>query len=128
MNLKILIYAGGTLHILFAIFDLFWPKIFNWKETLAQLDEVNRALLAITNRLIVVIYISFAYLSFFHANELIQTGIGNILLAVISVYWLVRTIMQPLYFNMKEKGTTLFFCIFIGLTAVYIIPFIYSMK
>ena len=38
MKIEILLYIGGIFHLIWALFDLLWPKLFNWKETLASLE------------------------------------------------------------------------------------------
>ncbi|MCP4129834.1 MAG: hypothetical protein GY754_02340 [bacterium] len=127
MNYEILIYIGGGYHLLFAVFDVFWPKIFNWKETLEPLDETNRALLKITNKLIIVLYSVFAYISFFHTGELLGSGLGNTLLASIAIYWFIRALMQPVYIGLKEKGSLPFFIAFLAGSAFYSVPLIVSL-
>ena len=54
MEVSVLFYLGGIYHIGWAIFDLFWPRFFNWKTTLAHLDDFNRAVLYISGRLLVL--------------------------------------------------------------------------
>ncbi len=123
MKNEILIYFGGGLHLFFAIFDIFWPKIFNWQETLSSLDDINRSLLKITNKLIIVIYFIFAYISFFHTSELLNSSLGKSMLLSISFYWLIRIIMEPIFFSLKEKEHLIFFIIFIATLMMYFIPF-----
>ncbi len=125
MYLKYLIITGGVMHICFALFDMTWAKAFNWKESLSSLDETNRSLLRLTNKLLIVIYLGFAYLSLFHSEELLRSHLGKAVLGCIALYWTARTIMQPVYFDMKEKVTVLFFIIFTGMISLYVIPIIY---
>ena len=124
MKNEIFIYIGGGLHIFFAVFDAFWPKIFNWRETLSSLDDVNTSLLKITNKLLIVVYLIFAYISFFHTSELLSSGLGKSMLFFISLYWLFRIVMEPIFFSLREKEHLIFFIIFIVTLIMYIIPFI----
>ena len=128
MEHETLIYIGGGLHIFFAIFDLFWPKVFNWKETLSPLDDVNKSLLKIANKLLIVVYLIFAYISFFHATELLTSGLGKSLLFAISMYWLIRAVMEPIFFSLKEKEHLIFFGIFILTLSMYVVPFVDTIK
>jgi hypothetical protein len=102
VRIEILLYIGGIFHLIWALFDLFWTKLFNWKETLAPLDDLNRVLLPILNKLLVVIFLAFAYISFFHTSDLINTNIGTTLLLFIIIFWIVRTIEQLYYFRFNK--------------------------
>ncbi len=104
MNVETLIYIGGIYHLGWALFDSFWPIIFNWKETLASLDDLNRILLPITSKLLVVVYLAISYISFFHTSELSNTGIGKTILVFVSLYWSVRAIMQIYYFGFEKAN------------------------
>ena len=104
MDIEVLLYIGGIYHIGWALFDLFWPKIFNWKETLADLDDLNRVLLPITSKLLVVLWLTIAYLSFFQSTELLTTTIGSTILIFVSICWFVRAIMQIYYFGFKKAN------------------------
>lgn len=145
MDIKVLIYAGGVYHVCWAIFDSFWPIIFDWEKRLAKLDDLNWALPYITSRLLVVLYLMLAYISFFHTLELLETSLGRTILFFVSIYWTVRIAMQVQYFSFKKVNafdirvsdfklpspinklsnqsfTALFFIIFLIGTALYLIP------
>jgi hypothetical protein len=62
MKIEVLLYIGAILHLAWALFDFFWPRFFKWKETLASLDDIQRVIPPITSRMLVVVYLSIAYL------------------------------------------------------------------
>ena len=147
MKIEFLLYIGGIFHLIWALFDFLWPKLFNWKETLAPLDDVHRVLLPIISKLLVVVYLAIAYISFFHASDLMSSNLGRTLLIFITIYWAVRAIFQVHYigfnkanefnvsfssfasffpFNrMSNKAVSYYlFVVFLMMIALYFIPLI----
>jgi hypothetical protein len=90
---------------------LFW-RIFKWPETLESLNYVNKATMQVLNISITFIFFIFSYVSFAHTQELLNTGLGNSLLVLISCLWLFRAAQQVVFYNLKHKmsvGLTVFF-------------------
>ncbi len=105
MDVAILFYLGGIYHIGWAIFDLFWPKLFNWKTTLANLDDFNRAVLYISGRLLVLLYLYLAWVSFYYGPELLITGPGKTIPLFVVIYWTYRAVMQVQFFGFRRANT-----------------------
>ena len=84
MDSKLFIYAGGVYHVSWAVFDSFWPVIFQWKKRLSGLDDLNRVLPYITSRLLIVLYLMLAYISFIHTSDLLETRLGRTVLIGVS--------------------------------------------
>ena len=104
MKIEVLLYIGAIFHLAWAVFDYFWPRVFNWKETLASLDDIQRVLPPITSRMLVVVYLSIAYISLFHTADLIATDLGRTILFFVSVYWVVRAILQIYYIGFEKAN------------------------
>jgi len=142
MKTEIFLYIGGVFNLIWATFDFFWPKFFNWKEALAPLDDLHRILLPLTSRMLVVFYLGVAYISFFHASELISTDLGKTFLVFVSIYWAVRAVLQIHYLGFKKANefnvafssyfpivnisnktiSYMFFIEFLIISALYFIP------
>lgn len=142
MRTENFLYVGGIFHLLWAVFDFFWPKFFNWKETLASLDDLQRILLPLTSRMLTVLYLGVTYISFFHASDLITTDLGRTFLVFVSTYWAVRAILQAYYFGFKRANefnvdfssllgfmrlsnktvSYILFCEFLIICSLYLIP------
>ena len=143
--MKLILIAGGIYHLCWALFDSFWPHLFAWKRTLAKLDDINRSLLYIVSRLLVLLYLYIATLAFFFQDELLNTTIGKTILIFMAVYWSFRAIMQIQFFgfaraermNIKfselnypapinrlstRGASTLFFIIMLVGIALYLVP------
>jgi small-conductance mechanosensitive channel len=145
--MKLILIAGGIYHLCWALFDSLWPHFFAWKRTLGKLDDINRSLLYIVSRLLVLLYLYIATLAFFFQDELLNTTIGKTVLIFMTVYWGFRTIMQIQFFgfaraermNIKfsdlnypapinrlstRSASTIFFFIMLVGTALYLVPIV----
>ena len=104
MTIEILLYIGAVYHLAWALFDFFWPKIFDWENTLASLDDIQRILPPLTSRMLVVLYLGIAYISLFHTKDLLVTDLGGTVLVFVSVYWAVRAILQVRYIGFRKAN------------------------
>jgi hypothetical protein len=104
MTIEVLLYIGAVFHLAWAVFDFFWPQIFDWKNTLASLDDLQRILPPLTSRMLVVLYLGIAYISLFHTEELLVTDLGRTVLIFVSVYWAVRAILQVRYIGFRKAN------------------------
>jgi hypothetical protein len=102
--MRFLLTAGAIYHLCWATFDSFWPHLFAWKRTLAKLDDINRSLLYILSRLLVLLYLYVAFLSFFYHRELVDTALGKSFLIFVAVYWLYRALMQIQFFGFARAN------------------------
>ncbi len=97
--MSLILVAGGIYHLCWASFDSFWPHFFAWKRTLAALDDINRSLLYILSRLLVLLYLYIAILSFCCQRALLGTALGKSILTFMAVYWGFRAFMQIQFFG-----------------------------
>jgi hypothetical protein len=104
MDASTLICVGGVYHLGWALFDFFWPYLFNWRKTLLPLDDFNRPILRITSKLLSFLYATLAYFSFFHVHELLETGIGRSLLIFTALFWTIRAGMQIRFYGFKKAN------------------------
>ncbi len=105
MTAEILIYIGGTYQLVWAFTHSYFPKQLDWKNTLAPLDDFNRILMLIFSKLLLFFYLGTALICFIFAKELPDTDIGLAVLIFLSIYWLVRAILQVQYFGIRKANT-----------------------
>ena len=75
----------------------------------------------VLNISITFIFFIFAYVSFAHTQELLNTRLGNSLLVLISCLWLFRAAQQVVFYKLKHKAS-------VGLTAFFLLgAFLYGM-
>lgn len=109
---EILIIAGGIYTVLLIIFHFLFWHIFNWPETLNSTTYINKATIQVLNISITFIFFIFAYISFAHTQELLNTQLGNALLTLISCLWFFRAVQQVVFYKLKHKasaGLTVYF-------------------
>jgi hypothetical protein len=117
-----LIITGGIYTVALIIFHaLFW-RIFNWPETLMPLNYVNKATIQVLNISITFIFFIFAYISFAHTKELLNTELGRTLLVLISGLWLFRAAQQVVFYKLENKASVAFAFYFLLGAVLYGIP------
>ena len=114
MEPKLLLTFCGIYNLGFAIFHtLFW-KVFHWKEDLASLTHVNRAVMQILNLRLTYVFLVMSYVSFVFQPELTGAKLGQALLIAFSIFWFIRAVEQIVFFGLKHKVSN-------GLTALFFI-------
>lgn len=121
------LFAGGVFHLAIVVFHLFFWRIFRWKEDLASLTRINRAIVQILNLCLTFLFFVMAYVSFFHAAELISTSLGRTILASIALFWIMRLVLQVVFFGARHRLSILFIVIFLVGIILYTIPFLWSL-
>jgi len=122
MNSEIVILLGGIYNFAFAVFHLLFWRFFRWKEDLASLSTINRAVMQVLNLCLTFVFLIFSYISIFHSTELLTTRLGKSLLILISAFWVLRAIEQIIFFSLRKKISVIFFIIFIFGALIYILP------
>ncbi|GMV34313.1 MAG: hypothetical protein DCC59_12075 [Chloroflexi bacterium] len=121
------LFAGGIYHLALAIFHVFFWRIFHWKKDLAALTRINRAVVQILNLCLTFLFIVMAYVSFVHASELISSPLGRTILASIALFWILRLILQFVFFGARHRVSILFIAIFAIGASLYLLPSIWSL-
>jgi hypothetical protein len=124
MNLESVIFAGGIYNIILVIFHLTFWKLFKWKKDLARITFINRAVMQVLNLSLTFVFLIFAYISLFYAQELISTNLGISLLLLISIFWFLRAIEQIIFFGLKNLASAMFFLFFLLGSIIYLYPFL----
>ena len=117
-----LIVAGGIFCLGFAVFHLFFWRLFHWKEDLASLTAINRAVMQIMNLCLMFIFLAMAYVSFFHTLEMASTSLGRTLLVAFSLLWLLRAVEQVIFFGIRNRLSVAFTLIFLLGSLIYAVP------
>jgi hypothetical protein len=97
MNKELIIYLCGVHSLLFAVFHMFFWKLFKWRDDLQHNSVANRAILQISNLLLIFIFLLVAYLCFFYTHQLLGTEIGRIILTGFSGFGVLRIITQFIF-------------------------------
>jgi len=119
---EILVYLCGVYSIGFAVFHMYFWKLFRWKKDLEGLSQANRAIVQISNLRLIYFFLFVGVLCFVFPNELIETRLGNFFLAGMSLFWLGRTIEQFIFLKINHKMVHILSLIFILGIVLYALP------
>jgi hypothetical protein len=120
-----LIKIGGGATTGWLIFHLLFWRLFGWRRQLRKLDLVNGGIMQVLNLCLSLVFLIFAIISLWFAEELLRTALGQVMLAGMSVFWLLRLIEQPVFFGFS-KASTVFSLLFILMTALYAAPLLFT--
>lgn len=93
-------FAVGVYHLGFALFHLGFWKFFRWKEELARLGHVNRAIMQVLN--LCLTYFAFAIAVLALA---FPAALNDAILAMLAGFWLLRAVEQVVFFRRLELRT-----------------------
>ncbi|MCF8031632.1 MAG: hypothetical protein K9K66_01435 [Desulfarculaceae bacterium] len=120
------IYAGGVLHIGWAVFHLLFPRIFKWGKALEPLDSLNRSIYQVLNLCLTFYFAAAAYLSLAFGPELMSSALGRKLLAVFAAFWLLRLALQQRFFRMVHPLSLLLSLAFLITMLTYGLPLVWA--
>lgn len=116
MNKTLLLYICGLYNLSFAVFHIYFWKIFRWKEDLKSNSIANRAIIQILNIRLIYVFLLMAFIYFFSPDQLVTTKIGLVLLIGFLGFWTGRFIEQLIFLRVKSGlATVLTFILFIGI-------------
>ena len=111
-----LLYICGFFNLTFAVFHLYFWKIFRWKEDLKENSIANRAIIQILNIRLIYVFLLMAFIYFFYTNQLVTTEIGFVLLIGFLGFWTGRLIEQFIFLRVKSRmATILTVILFVGI-------------
>ena len=125
MNVIQVIYLCGIYNMLFALFHLFFWKIFKWESELKKLHFSNRAIMQILNLRITYVFLFMSFIYFYCAQEIVTSELGYVIIAGMGIFWLGRTIEQFVFFNFKSKRVNMLTVVFLLGTIIHFLPLLY---
>ena len=115
---------GGWFCLGLVVFHLLFWRLFDWKRDLASLSSINRQVMQVLNLSLTFAFVIFAYVSWFHVDELLSSDLGHAFLALIALFWLLRAIQQVVFFGLTRPLSVAFFVIFLAGSALYGYPWL----
>jgi len=125
MNKTLLLDLCGIYNLAFAIFHLFFWKLFKWKEDFRKNSVGNRAIIQILNIRLIYIFLLMAFIYFIYPQQLIETELGLVLLIGFLGFWVGRTIEQFIFLRVKSKMVTILTIIFFFGIVIHLLPLIF---
>ena len=101
---KALLYIGGTITLCFALFHLYFWKLFNWQEELVKLSPENQGIMQMLNVVSVYTVLFAAFISFYLARVKVFLFLEKAVIIFIAGYYLLRIAFGiPLFgFSIQE--------------------------
>ena len=124
MDKTFLLYLCGIYNLAFAIFHLFFWKLFKWKEDFRKNSAGNRAIVQILNIRLIYIFLLMAFIYFVYPHQLMETELGKALLIGFLVFWVGRTIEQFIFLRIKSKIVTILTIVFFVGIIIHLLPLI----
>jgi len=125
MNKTLLLDLCGIYNLAFAIFHLFFWKIFKWKEDLRKNSVGNRAVIQILNIRLIYIFLLMAFIYFVYPQQLMETELGLVLLIGFLGFWVGRTVEQFIFLRIKSKMVTILTIVFFFGIFIHLLPLIF---
>jgi len=114
-----LLIAAGLFNLAFAVFHLFFWRLFRWPQQLAKLSAANRGIVQVLNLCLTYLFAFSALLCFLFPDELASTELGRFALLGLTGFWLVRAIYQPMFFGLEHPLSIALFFIFVLGTLIH---------
>ncbi len=103
MNRKLLL-SGGILNLLLAVFKIAMPHLFHWQDAMGSAESFLWFTLYAENLAISILLLCFAYMSIFQWREMLETGLGKMVLIAIGTLWLFRSAVELFLFRPGVDG------------------------
>lgn len=120
-----IIYICGIYNMLFALFHLFFWKMFKWGTELKKLHFSNKAIMQILNIRITYVFLFMSFIYFYCAKEIVTSELGYVIIVGMGVFWLGRTIEQFVFFNFRSKRVNMLTIVFLLGTIIHFLPLLY---
>lgn len=108
-----LILAAGLFNLAFAVFHLFFWRVFGWQQELPRLGMANRGIMQVLNLCLTYVFAVAACIFLLFPLEVASTDLGRFLLLAMAGFWLTRTIFQPMFFALNHPLSVALFGVFI---------------
>lgn len=105
---------AGVFNLGFAVFHLFFWRLFRWQEELPRLGAVNRDIVQILNLCLTYLLALCAAACLLFPWALIATEMGRFLLLGMTGFWLMRAIFQSMFFGLRHPLSASLFALFIA--------------
>ncbi len=122
---QVSLLVGGIYNLAFAIFHLFFWKLFDWNKDLASLTPANRSIMQILNLCLIFMFGLMSYVSLVFRGQMLATGLGKTLLVAFALFWFLRMLEQIVVFEEKSRLSAVFTLIFLVGGVIYLVPALY---
>jgi len=119
---SILLSLAGYYCLAFAVFHMMFWKLFRWKADLQRLTPVNRSIMQVLNIRLIYVFLVVGIAVFLFGESMLASDVGKFLLGAMSVFWLMRSIEQLVFFDATTLASTALVVVFVIGSALFAIP------
>ena len=105
MKSSMWIYAAAGYNVALAVFHLGFWRMYRWREELPKVHPANRGVMQAMNAMLAYAFLLMAGLLVLRANEITTTPLGRTLLGGWMFFWLIRAVIQPIFFRGLPAAT-----------------------
>ncbi len=115
----VIVTVGGVLLVVLGLFHLTFWDMFDWGNELPKLSKGNGSLMQMMAICTVCYLTSMGLILIVCRKEITESRVGKLLLLSLSVFFIVRLILE---FTFRDGNSVKFITIFLLCIAVYAIP------
>lgn len=120
--------AIGVIDILFFIFHLFFPRLFQWEKNKINLDKFNWAIYQTYHLIVLLMLAAMAYISIRHAADLVSLSLGGILLLFFVLFFVIRIAAEFLCFGFDKMRSLIIIGACLVPAVIYLLGFLESLR
>lgn len=99
------LWIAGGVHLAIAVANFWIPGILHYRENLAKVSPMVRQVFVVHSIYLVMVLVAFSALCFFFAPDLTSgTPLGRFLTAFLAVFWLLRVVLQVVYYDPEVRA------------------------
>jgi hypothetical protein len=110
---------GGIYHLAFAVFHLFFGRIFKWRISLLLTPSFNRSIMRVMNLSLIFLFVSVSSISFFGRELLLTKPSGKAIMVFIAGFWFWRAVLQAAFFGVRKPISILLVFVCLAGSALY---------
>ncbi|TGL63287.1 hypothetical protein [Leptospira sarikeiensis] len=124
MDSEILIRSGAVFNLGFALFHIFFWKLFDWKKESKRMSLANSAILQILNLCLILVFIMMSWISWFFTEDLLTSGLGKTIMFFFGLFWAARLLEQFIFLRVNRLQVHILSFLFLIGTLLYSVPFL----
>lgn len=113
-----LVIIGGIIFMIFGLFHISFWFIFDWKNELIKLNEINSNVMQMLNIGTAILLLSFGYIMLFYRREILNSRLGRAMLIIFSSFFFARLVAEFVF----PGSSIIFGIILLLIVLIYLIP------
>lgn len=106
----------------FAVFHMFFWKLFDWPNELQKLSVPNGSIVQILNLRLIYVFLAVGVICLAYPLEMRTTAVGRALLVGMSCFWAGRLVEQFIFLRYNRKSVHILSALFFLGAILFILP------